>query len=137
MVAAGSPRGRVDTASSRAPFPDTVGDDAQVAGNALDEVGASIGFDAPNETPPALYEAPQKPTPISIVRIDSRGVDLTLPLNSCVSKGDVIGYREAVSQSDEELERAPVTAPADGKLVLLDAAGNGFGLVSGGAHACD
>jgi len=81
--------------------------------------------------------------PVTIVRIDSR-VNLTLPLNSCVSKGDLIGYQAVVSEPDEDgaltpprLEPAPVTAPSDGKLVQLDAAGSAFGLVSGGAHACD
>jgi len=87
-------------------------------------------LDVPNERPPALYHPPDKHRPITIVRIDSR-VDLTLPLNSCVYKGDLIGYQAADS------ERAPVTAPSDGKLVLLDAAGSAFGLVSGGANACD
>jgi hypothetical protein len=101
------------------------------------------GLDVPNETPPALYETPEKQLPITIVRIDSR-VNLTVPLNSCVSEGDLIGYQAPVSEPDEDgaptpprLEPAPVTAPSDGKLVLLDAAGSAFGLVSGGAHACD
>ena len=101
------------------------------------------GLDVPNETPPALHEIPEKQAPITIVRIDSR-VNLTLPLNSCVFKGDLIGYQAVVSEPDEDdaptppqLELAPVTAPLDGKLVLLDPAGSAFGLVSGGTHACD
>ena len=101
------------------------------------------GLAVPNETPSALYETPEKQLPVTIVRIDSR-VNLTLPLNSCVSKGDLIGYQAVVSEPDEDgaltpprLEPAPVTAPSDGKLVQLDAAGSAFGLVSGGAHACD
>jgi hypothetical protein len=89
-----------------------------------------------------LYDAPPKPVRketsfvltgkiglMLTTRIDTRNLDLTVPVNSWVLKGEIIGEADS-GITLAEAGRAAVVSPADGLLVASDVFPGTFGIAS-------
>jgi len=68
--------------------------------------------------------------------VDARSVDLTVPLNSWVAKGQVIGAAEWKARLEQSPARARFVSPADGLLIATDLFPGALGIASDPSLLC-